>query len=76
MGASALATWCLAVASAAPSVGYLRFPLTGHLEALSMAWPSGISHHRLLGCSKQNLSRELFERQTKDWPAKRDALSS
>jgi len=29
--------WCLAVAKAAPSVGYFRFPLTGHLESLSMA---------------------------------------
>ena len=36
-GASAVATWCLAVARAAPSVAYLRLPLTGHLEALSIA---------------------------------------
>jgi len=27
---------------------------------------SGTSHHRLLGCSGQNLSRELFDRPIKD----------
>jgi hypothetical protein len=37
MGVSEVAIWCLAVARAAPSVGYLRLPLTGHLEALSIA---------------------------------------
>jgi hypothetical protein len=42
MGASAVAIWCLAVASAAPSVGYLRLPVTGHLEALSIANLPGI----------------------------------
>ena len=38
----AVAIWCLPVASAAPSVGYLRLPLTGHLEALSIASLPGI----------------------------------
>lgn len=68
MGASAVATWCLAVASAAPSVAYLRLPLTGHLEAWSMVQPADNSHHLLSACLKQNLSCELFESQTKYWP--------
>ena len=42
MGAPEVAIWCLAVASAAPSVAYLRLPLTGHLEALSIESLPGI----------------------------------
>lgn len=38
-----MATWCLAVTRAAPSVAYLRLPLTGHLEALSIANHPSIS---------------------------------
>src|ERR1700739_470823 len=71
MGASAVAIWCLAVARAAPSVAYLRLPLPGHLEALSIPRPSDNFHHLLSACSMQNLSRELFERQTNYWPTQK-----
>jgi hypothetical protein len=66
----------LAVARAAPSVGYLRLPLTGHLEALSIAGPSGNFHFPLLRCLKQKLSGQISEATPISMTTKQRPLSS
>jgi hypothetical protein len=38
-GALVVAIWCAAVASASPSLAYIRFPLTGHFESVSTGCP-------------------------------------